>query len=226
MSVRAEAPRPHYARGQIVTARRLAILGMGLAPVALWLTLPPLTLDTVAAPLILGAVSALLGVAAITRGERRVGWGAVASGLLAIGAGVFAVQASSSNLKEVITWSTLISLGLAAATPLVFAAIGGMFSERSGVVNIGLEGMMLMGAFFGIWGADVTGSWYGGLLIAMVSGGLLALVHAYFSIQLRADQIVVGTAIIFLAWGSPGTSTTTSTSSPEERQPSCPRSRS
>jgi general nucleoside transport system permease protein len=204
VSVRADVPRPHYARGKIVTARRLAILGMGLAPVALWLTLPPLTLDTVAAPLILGAVSALLGVAAITRGERRAGWGAVASGVLAIGAGVFAVQASSSNLKEVITWSTLISLGLAAATPLIFAAIGGMFSERSGVVNIGLEGMMLMGAFFGIWGADVTGSWYGGLLIGMASGGLLALVHAYFSIHLRADQIIVGTAIIFLAYGITG----------------------
>ena len=133
-----------------------------------------------------------------------MGWGAVASGALAIAAGVFAVQASASNLKEVITWSTLISLGLAFATPLIFAAIGGMFSERSGVVNIGLEGMMLMGAFFGIWGADVTGSWFGGLLIAMVSGGLLALVHAYFSIQLRADQIVTGTAIIFLAYGITG----------------------
>ena len=72
------------------------------------------------------------------------------------------------------------------------------------MVNIGLEGMMLMGAFFGIWGADVTGSWFGGLLIAMVSGGLLALVHAYFSIQLRADQIVTGTAIIFLAYGITG----------------------
>ena len=204
MSVRAEAPRPRYAGAQIITPRRLAILGMALAPVALWLTLPPLTLDNIAAPLILGAISALLGVAAITRGERRVGWGAVASGVLATGAGVFAVQASASNLKEVITWSTLISLGLAFATPLIFAAIGGMFSERSGVVNIGLEGMMLMGAFFGIWGADVTGSWFGGLLIAMVSGGLLALVHAYFSIHLRADQIVVGTAIIFLAYGITG----------------------
>jgi simple sugar transport system permease protein len=71
-------------------------------------------------------------------------------------------------------------------------------------VNIGLEGMMLMGAFFGAWGADRTGSWVAGILIGMVSGGLLALVHAFFSIHLRADQIVSGTAVIFLAYGITG----------------------
>jgi ABC-type uncharacterized transport system permease subunit len=87
---------------------------------------------------------------------------------------------------------------------LTFAAIGGMFSERSGVVNIGLEGMMLMGAFFAVWGADKTGSWELGLLIAMGSGVLLALVHAFFAIHLRADQIVVGTGINFLALGATG----------------------
>ena len=61
MSAHAEAPRPRHAGAQIITPRRLAMLGMALAPVALWLTLPPLTLDTIAAPLILGAISALLG---------------------------------------------------------------------------------------------------------------------------------------------------------------------
>ena len=57
------------------------------------------------------------------------------------------------------------------ATPLTFAAIGGLFSERSGVVNIGLEGMMLMGAFFGVVAADKLESWLLGLIAAMVAGG-------------------------------------------------------
>jgi simple sugar transport system permease protein len=90
------------------------------------------------------------------------------------------------------------------STPLIFAGIGGMFSERSGVVNIGLEGMMLMGAFFGVYGADKGGSWFVGLLCAMFAGGTLALIYAFFAIHLRADQIVGGTAVNFLALGITG----------------------
>jgi simple sugar transport system permease protein len=64
--------------------------------------------------------------------------------------------------------------------------------------------MMLMGAFFAAWGADVTDSWFLGILIGAGFGGLLALVHAFFAIHLRADQIVGGTAINFLALGITG----------------------
>jgi ABC-type uncharacterized transport system permease subunit len=64
--------------------------------------------------------------------------------------------------------------------------------------------MMLMGAFWGIWGADKTGSWVWGVAIAMAAGGLLALIHAFFAIHLRADQIVGGVAVNFLALGITG----------------------
>ena len=98
----------------------------------------------------------------------------------------------------------MIAATLRFATPLAFAAMGGIFSERSGVVNIGLEGMMLMGAFFAVWGSVWSGSWVVGLLMAMLFGGLLALVHAFFCIHLRADQIVSGFAVNFLALGLTG----------------------
>ena len=155
-------------------------------------------------PLALGVVAVACGGWTVAHGRRRLGAAAVAAGVLGASLGVLATHAGRGNLGAAVVWSALIAAMLVNATPLTYAAIGGLFSERSGVVNIGLEGMMLTGAFFGIWGSVVTGSWVLGLLIAIGFGGLVALVYAFFAIQLRTDQIIGGTAINFLALGVTG----------------------
>ena len=170
---------------------------------AAFLGIPPIQARSVTWQILFGVIAAVLGIWTVTRGKRRLGYGAVVTGLLGIGLGVAATHSSVSNLNAVFN-ASLIAQTFAAATPLVFAAMGGMISERSGVVNIGLEGMMLMGAFWGVYGADIGGNWVVGLLVGGGTGGLLALIYAYFAIHLRADQIVGGTAINFLALGITG----------------------
>jgi general nucleoside transport system permease protein len=203
MSVRAETQRA-LALERMSSPKTIGVLGILLGVLGFWLALPPLATRSPAVPLAVGILAIAAGIYSVTRGAGRVGWGAVASGILGIALGLAATQSGETNLGLVVVWPALLGATLRYATPLTFAAIGGMFSERSGVVNIGLEGMMLMGAFFAVWGAGRTGSWVLGLLIAMASGVVLALVHAFFSIHLRADQIVVGTGVNFLALGITG----------------------
>ncbi len=186
------------------TTRDIAIAAIVVGVFAFWLALPPINAKDPIWPTLVGLIAIAGGIWAVTRGVRRAGWGAIAAGLIGVGMGVLATRASEANLEHVVVWSTLLAATLAWATPLTYAAIGGMLSERSGVVNIGLEGMMLSGAFFGILGADKLGSWELGLLCAAVAGGGFALIHAIVSIHLRADQIVSGAAINFLALGVTG----------------------
>jgi simple sugar transport system permease protein len=184
--------------------RGLAWLGIVLGLLAFWVALPPLKVREPLLPLVIGVLAIGLGAWAVTKGVRRHGWGAIVIGVLGIALGVLATRSSVTHLDQVVVWSALTAAMLRYATPLAFAAMGGIFSERSGVTNIGLEGMMLSGAFFGILGADKLGSWPLGLLCAAASGAGFALIHAFFAIHLRADQIVVGTAINFLALGLTG----------------------
>jgi simple sugar transport system permease protein len=184
--------------------RAVATAGIVLALAAFWVALPPLNVRQPIVPALLGVIAIALGIGALSRGVRRLGWGAVVCGVLGIALGVLATRSSVGHLEQVVVWSALFAAMLRFATPLAFAAMGGIFSERSGVVNIGLEGMMLAGAFFGILGADKLNSWPLGLLCAALAGGAFGLVHAFFAIHLRADQIVGGTAINFLALGLTG----------------------
>lgn len=176
-------------------------LAVAAGVAAALVALPPISARSPVFPVVIGLGALTVGIGSWIRGERRIGGYAVAAGLIGMALGYLATRSSLEHLEATVVWGALFAAMLRYATPLAFASLGGLFSERSGVVNIGLEGMMLIGAFFAIWGADVTGTWTLGLLIGVASGGLLGLLHAFFSISLRADQIVGGTAINFIALG-------------------------
>ncbi len=95
-------------------------------------------------------------------------------------------------------WSTI-----RLSTPLILAALGGLFSERSGVINIALEGMMLAGAFTAAAVTYAAGNPFVGLAAGMAAGTLIAAIHAVACIRYRADQVVTGTAINILMIGMP-----------------------
>jgi general nucleoside transport system permease protein len=187
-----------------LNGRTVGWAAVTLAFLAFFVALPPLTIRSPIPSIVLGLAGIAAGRWATRHGQKRLGWGAVVAAVVGIAGGIAATKSGESNLDRVFVWSALLAAMLRYATPLLFAALGGLFSERSGVINIGLEGMMLMGAFWGLWGAEVTGSWVIGLLIGMFAGLLLALLHALFSVTLRADQIVSGFSMNFLALGITG----------------------
>jgi ABC-type uncharacterized transport system permease subunit len=95
----------------------------------------------------------------------------------------------------------ILQAGVATGTVLLFATIGEIFAERSGVLNLGVEGMMLFGAMTGISIALMTGNPWLGVLMAMLAAGLLSQVHAIIAIEFRADQVLSGLALNFAAVG-------------------------
>jgi simple sugar transport system permease protein len=106
-------------------------------------------------------------------------------------------------------WGTVVNLHLlfgtvGKATPLLLAGLGGLWSERSGVINFALEGMMLVGAFAAVWGSYVTGSPWVGLGCAATAGLAVAALHAAASLHLRINQIVSAMALNIFALGLTG----------------------
>src|SRR6201991_1248447 len=196
-------PTPAARRGA-VTARHVAWVGIALGFFAFFIAVPPLLVRSVVLVLLVALIGIGCGAYAIGVGERRIGWGAIVACVLGLAGGYAATLSGETNLKQVVVWGALFASTLRYATPLIFGALGGLFSERSGVINIALEGMMLIGAFFGAWGADITNSWVGGIVFALASGAIFGLIHVVFAVNLNADQIVSGTAINLLAVGITG----------------------
>ena len=100
--------------------------------------------------------------------------------------------------------ATLLHVALTKSAPLTLAAIGGLLSERAGVVNVGLEGAMLAGAYAAAVGSLATGNPWSGLLIGGAAGAALGLLHAFACIRLRSDHILSGVAVNLLALGGTG----------------------
>ncbi|HZJ99276.1 MAG TPA: ABC transporter permease [Tissierellaceae bacterium] len=95
----------------------------------------------------------------------------------------------------------LLSASLRLSVPILLAALGGMYSEKAGIVNIALEGMMLMGAFSGVVGSYFSGSQWVGVLVAIISGILISLLFAFITVNIKINQIVSAVAINLLAVG-------------------------
>lgn len=155
-----------------------------------------LVLPTYQTLIVLATVVGLLGLYQIVRGFKRV---VLVLGLVALlfvfAFLVWAVRDKSINMLGILTFT------VAAATPIAFGAMSGVMCERSGVVNIAIEGMMLTGAMVAVIFSSVTGSLWLGLLGAVLISGLLGVFLAILAIHFRVDQIIAGTAINIFALG-------------------------
>ncbi|MFB6268713.1 MAG: ABC transporter permease, partial [Halobacterium sp.] len=121
--------------------------------------------------------------------------------LALVAAGLLAPGSTPGRLFAVLTASSTLASTLRLSVPIAFAALGGIFAEKSGVINIGLEGLLIISAFTGVWATDITGSVWYGLLGGVVASTLLALLFAVVCIEFRADQIIAGLAVWLIALG-------------------------
>jgi ABC-type uncharacterized transport system permease subunit len=192
------------APSRAISPKQVGVGGIILGAIAWVITVPPIEARGMVPSVVLAVLAICTGAWSIAGGERKIGSEAIIVALFAVAGAAASANSSATTLESVFTWSALVAATLRYATPLLFAALGGLISESSGVINVGLEGQMLMGCFWGVYGADVLHSWVWGMVVALIAGGLLGLLHAFFSVHLRANQIVSGFGINFLALGITG----------------------
>jgi len=101
--------------------------------------------------------------------------------------------------ESLLMLTVVAAVGL--GTPLIFATVGEIITERAGILNLGVQGMMLIGAVAGFWATFTTGSLFLGVVIAVVAGAALSVIHAFLSISLRVSQIVSGLALAIFGTG-------------------------
>jgi general nucleoside transport system permease protein len=158
---------------------------------------PNLVLPTFLSILVCIILIALAGTWQLVRGFGRRA-NSVLIGMIALGLLAFLIWAARDKS---INLTGMLASSVVSATPIALAALSGIYSERSGVVNIGIEGMMLMGAFTSVVVASVTHSALAGYVAGILSGLLLGALHGVLSIKYRINQIISGTGIIILSLG-------------------------
>ncbi len=122
--------------------------------------------------------------------------------LLVIGiVGVLSPESTVGQFLDILTASSTLSAALRLSVPIAFAALGGIFAEKSGVINIGLEGLLIISAFAGVYATDVTGSVWIGILSGVLASTMLAGLFGVVCIEFRADQIIAGLAVWLIALG-------------------------
>ncbi|WP_070365916.1 ABC transporter permease [Halodesulfurarchaeum formicicum] len=115
--------------------------------------------------------------------------------------GVFHPESNLGQLFDILTSADTLSSALRLSVPIAFAALGGIFAEKSGVINIGLEGLLIIAAFFGVYATEITGSVWIGMGAGVLSSTLLAALFGVVCIEFRADQIIAGLAVWLIALG-------------------------
>ena len=173
-----------------------ATFKLNLSETSQAIPIPDLTLPVQPTLYILIAVVVFLGAWQFARGTRSIGWivGIVVFCFIAS----FLIWATKDNSFSLVG---MMASSMVSATPIALAALCGVISERAAVVNIGIEGIMLITAQTAVVSATLTHNIYIGLLVAIVTGALVAGLHAVLVIRFKMDQIVSGTAINILGTG-------------------------